>query len=391
MKKLISVLITGLLLISTITPQITFGAFIDDGLTWDGKPATLTELSQKTGYDFIDENGDYIPLYTYFAEYLWEIGLFTDSDGTLNLDKPVTRADGIILVLRLMCKEQEALDAKLTVSFADVPDWALYQVAYAAQIGIVSGYSDTVFGSGDAMSANEFITLVLRAMGFADEEDFTCDKAVDTALEIGLIGSTCREQYMRSNLFLRDNAAVILYNALALQQAAEDVKMSGNTAQSVSIESNGAANGKITLTSGVGNITMEFVSSGQGGVAAVVGYTAMRVGDYSGSLDIVYTVNGVSKTHTVTVEKNTTYTLTYTYAAEANNDIKTYQPGQKIMTGIDPITKMPKYIETPGTTTTIPGAAVNNTITIFAGGSVCSETVSIKGKLSTGSLNLIKK
>ena len=189
--------------------------FDDSHLTWDGKSATLKEIAKNLNYDMVYANGDYKPLYANSAQQLWNKGLMLGSDGVFNLDKPLTRAEGIIMTLRILGKEQEALNLKLPCPFTDVPAWAQYQVAYAAQNGIASGYSATVFGSNDPMTANQYITFVLRAMGYNDRNgDFVWSSAAEKALEIGLIGDSCRDQYMRSNLFLRDNVAVISYGAL---------------------------------------------------------------------------------------------------------------------------------------------------------------------------------
>jgi hypothetical protein len=206
-------------------------AFDDSKLTWDGKPASLSGIADMLEYDMVDANGYYKPLYYYFAKELWNKGLLLGSDGTFNLDKPLTRVEGIIMTLRLLGKEQEALDLKLPCAFADVPEWAKYQVAYAAKNGITSGYSATVFGAGDPMTANQYITFVLRAMGYSDQNgDFIWSSAADKALEIKLIGDPCREQYMRSNLFLRDNVAVISYNALFSVKSKDGSMLGGNIA-----------------------------------------------------------------------------------------------------------------------------------------------------------------
>lgn len=134
------------------------------------------------------------------------------------------------MTLRLLGKEQAAMDAKLSCQFTDVPDWAKYQVAYAAREGITSGYSATVFGAGDAVSANQYLTFVLRAMGYDDKNgDFVWSSAADKALAINLIGAPCREQYMRSNLFLRDNAAMISYNGIFQAKCKDGTMLSAST------------------------------------------------------------------------------------------------------------------------------------------------------------------
>jgi hypothetical protein len=125
------------------------------GLTWDGQEADLFVIAENSGYDLVDSAGNYKPMYAFAAEELWNNGLFLGADGSFDLNKPLTRAEGAVMVLRLLGKETEAKDARMTSGFTDVPDWAGPQIAYAVNAGIVKGYSETEFGSGDTMQANQ--------------------------------------------------------------------------------------------------------------------------------------------------------------------------------------------------------------------------------------------
>lgn len=210
MRRFISLFLSLTLLLS-----ISAGAAFDNtGLMWDGKPSALSEIGSKLGYSLADYNGNYIPQYYDEATQLWEQGLLLGSEGSFNLDRRMTRLEGVVMAVRLLGKEAEAKSRKLTSKFTDVPDWAKDYVGYAVNSGIASGYSQTKFGSDDDMTASQFLTFVLRAMGYVDNVDFVWDAAADKALEIGLIGQACHAQYTRSNLFLRDNMAAISYNAL---------------------------------------------------------------------------------------------------------------------------------------------------------------------------------
>ena len=184
-------------------------------LTWDGKPATLEDIAASLGYDMVDVFGGYKPMYSSNAKSLWEKGLFLGANGSFNLDKPLTRTEGVIMTLRVLGKEQEAIAMNLPCPFTDVPGWACAQVAYAAKMGITSGYSATSFGGSDTMTANQYITFILRSMGYDDSAgDFVWSSAAEKAFELGIIGVSCKDQYMRSNLFLRDNVAHITDSAL---------------------------------------------------------------------------------------------------------------------------------------------------------------------------------
>ncbi len=156
--------------------------------------------------------------YGYAAEALWEDGLFLGTGSSFDLDKSLTRAAGATMIVRLLGKEAEAKykAGGYNMPFTDVPEWAKPYVGYCYTNGITKGVSATSFGSNNNMSASQYITLVLRILGYNDAAgDFSWDKAPAKALEIGLIGQSCYTQYTTTDLFLRDNVAVIAYNALS--------------------------------------------------------------------------------------------------------------------------------------------------------------------------------
>lgn len=211
MKKILSLFLIIMIMFSL---SVELRALSDQTYTWKGAPVSLKELSQKLQMEFVEEDGSYKPMYAYHAEQLWEKGLFLGSDGSFDLDRPLTRAQGIVMIVRMLGKEQEALSNQNEIPFTDVAKWAKPYVAYAVEHKITKGYSDTLFGSDDSMSAVQYLTLVLRSMGYQDNVDFVWNESYNKALEIGLIGDSCKMQYQNSNLFLRDNAAVISYQAL---------------------------------------------------------------------------------------------------------------------------------------------------------------------------------
>jgi hypothetical protein len=219
MKKKLSFTLSLLVILLLISPLSVFAGAIT-GLTWDGKPATLAEIDKNCGFaEYYGEGksnfrGNYVVYWYDLAKELWEQGLFLGSDGSFDLDQPLTRAQGVVMTIRLLGKEGEAKAHSSITTFTDVPEWAKPYVAYAVENGIVKGYSATTFGANDPMTATQYITLVLRAMGYEDEEDFTWDKSYEKAMQLGLFGSCEYAQYSRSNLFLRDDAVGLAYNAV---------------------------------------------------------------------------------------------------------------------------------------------------------------------------------
>lgn len=154
--------------------------------------------------------------YYYFAEKLWNLGLFLGSDGSFNLDKPMTRAESAVMVTRLLGKEEEAINNIKPIPFTDVPAWSKPYVSYLYNNKITYGISDKLYGNDDPVSASQYITFVLRVLGYKDGLDFKWEDAAEFAYETGLIGEACLNNYRTNPAFLRDNAALISYSALYL-------------------------------------------------------------------------------------------------------------------------------------------------------------------------------
>ncbi|HPV01976.1 MAG TPA: S-layer homology domain-containing protein [Clostridiales bacterium] len=154
------------------------------------------------------------------AEYLYELGLFrgtgTDSTGApvFELDRSPTRAEALVMLLRLMGLEQEALNSGYTHPFTDVSGWNEPYIAYAYNKGITKGVSETRFGANEKATASMYITFVLRALGYTDtgdSPDFSYSGSVSFAVGIGLAD----DGLLENTDFTRGDVAVISRNALS--------------------------------------------------------------------------------------------------------------------------------------------------------------------------------
>lgn len=242
MKK-ISAFILSFFCILSVYQFPARGVSAQGTLTWDGKPASLSEIAQYTNLDFADQDGRYQPIYYNHAYYLWKDGLFLGANGSFRLNKELTRTESVVMTLRLLGEEALALQADIPCPFTDVPAWAAPYVGYAHAKGIVNGYSETLFGAQEATTANQFITLCLRALGYKDPEDFLWEAAADKALSLNMFNKNCHAQYMRSNLFLRDQAAYIAYNALHFA----DMKQGGILYKTITLPSAPTGDAPIAL------------------------------------------------------------------------------------------------------------------------------------------------
>lgn len=217
MKKLISLVLTLLLLVGTV-PAVS---------------AAGTEQERA-------------------AETLYELGLFrgtgTNPNGTpiFDLDKTPSRNQAVIMLVRLLGKEDEALAGNWTLPFPDVPrnSTAYPYIGYAYANGLTNGTSATTYSGTNPIKANQYITFVLRALGYTSGKDFS----VGTAWEFSdAIGLTDGRYSAETKDFTRGDVAVISCSALSvnekgtvvsLRQKLEEEKLGGPRAW-YEVEDNG--------------------------------------------------------------------------------------------------------------------------------------------------------
>jgi hypothetical protein len=145
------------------------------------------------------------------AEQLKIMGLFKGvSDNDFALDRAPTRSEAMVMLIRLMGKEDEALSGNWSHPFKDVQTYADKYVGYAYEKGLTKGISKTTFGSKDIVKANEFLTLVLRALGYNDTAgDFTWNNPGALAKQVGILADD-----VDTTNFLRADSVLISYAAL---------------------------------------------------------------------------------------------------------------------------------------------------------------------------------
>ena len=150
------------------------------------------------------------------SEALHELGLLqgvgTNADGSVNfnLKWKLTREQAVTMIVRLLGAESEALNANNPNPFTDVAAWAVPYVSYAYANGITKGISATEFDGDGVMKDYEFITMILRTLGYSDANgDFTWNAPYTLAKEVGISESSAS-----NSRFNRGNSFIFCYNAL---------------------------------------------------------------------------------------------------------------------------------------------------------------------------------
>ncbi|MCF8019154.1 conserved protein of unknown function [Petrocella atlantisensis] len=161
----------------------------------------------------------------FHGEILKALGYLKGTDEGLELDRELTRAEGAIMYSRLLDLEEEVItfaseQSDYVSGFMDVPNWAEDTINYLHYKGLIKGLSDDIYGSNAKMTEAQYTTLVLRALGYLDDEgDFTWDASIDKAIEIGLYEDDLRDYvYIHDSQddieFTRRKMSYISYNAL---------------------------------------------------------------------------------------------------------------------------------------------------------------------------------
>ncbi|HWQ78346.1 MAG TPA: transglutaminase domain-containing protein [Anaerovoracaceae bacterium] len=132
------------------------------------------------------------------GNFFIETGLLKGDGSGYGLENTASRLEGIILLIRLMGKEAEALGMNgLPCRFTDVPDWAKGYVNYADENGISRGVGDTRFGVTDKMTAEQYNTLLLRILGYDDSRgDFQWSRSLTKAIELSILSSDMAQGYI---------------------------------------------------------------------------------------------------------------------------------------------------------------------------------------------------
>ena len=138
------------------------------------------------------------------------------------------------MLVRLLGREQEAKAGVWNLPFTDVPDWARPYVGYAYTSGLTKGVSADRFGSGQAVTADQYMTFLLRALGYSSETDFAWNAAADYGAGLGL-------KIADRKSFTRGQVAAVSAAALAQKQKGAPQTLAALLAENGAIDGSLAA------------------------------------------------------------------------------------------------------------------------------------------------------
>jgi S1-C subfamily serine protease len=153
------------------------------------------------------------------ADALYSLGLFRGTSAGFELDRAPSRQEAIVMLIRLLGKENAAVSGNWSHPFTDVDAWADDYVGYAYEKGLTRGlYNDDsnghIFGGGDTkVTGKQYVIFVLRALEYSEAEgDFPPDNPLPLADSLSLTSDGVET----GNGFTRGDAVLISYNALSV-------------------------------------------------------------------------------------------------------------------------------------------------------------------------------
>ena len=146
------------------------------------------------------------PTYQAEAEALQAEGLLYGNENGLDLLKPLSRIETAAMLLRALGESEDANISSAQV-FTDVAPthWGYGAAQNAYSLGLIYGVGDSLFAPDRKVTATEFSSMILRAMG---ENDFDWQSATDILIERGILTA---EEAETMDLFTRGDMAKIIY------------------------------------------------------------------------------------------------------------------------------------------------------------------------------------
>ena len=166
------------------------------------------------------------------------------SDGGYHPDDPLTRAQFCVLAVLAEGHGDQVQSSAYRTLFSDVSasHWAAAYVNLAQSEGLISGYGNGRFGPDDAVTVGQAVTIVLRLMGYTDEdvgplwpEDYM-QKAATLGLTEGISAGS-------GDALTRGEAARLLYAMLQSDTAdgqAYIARLAASTVEDAALLSNDA-------------------------------------------------------------------------------------------------------------------------------------------------------
>lgn len=134
-----------------------------------------------------------------------------NEDGDLMLEKTGTRQEAFTLFLALLGEQEAANATQYSYPFTDVAEWFANYAGYGVYRHYTSGVSEKSFGSQETITAQEYMTFILRALGYTG---FDYTESITKAVEVGVCTQE-QADHWTNDAFRRQEIMEMSYVALS--------------------------------------------------------------------------------------------------------------------------------------------------------------------------------
>ena len=147
-------------------------------------------------------------------------GSFTGYGQGFDLEAAPTRLQALIMFIRVLGEEDEALSWSGTTPFTDIVPGtqAAQYVGYAYSKGYTNGYTPTSFKPAGAVNAWQYTEFILRAMGYSSAANTNLADTLTRAQDAGIL-TAGEAEMLQKDPFLRAELVYISYYALDASMA----------------------------------------------------------------------------------------------------------------------------------------------------------------------------
>lgn len=140
-------------------------------------------------------------------------------DGTLGLERDITRAEFCTLIAKMLSIDNE--ESFAVEDFSDLPNnhWAYKNVMALATRGIISGYGDTTFRPSNNVTYAECSAILVGVLGYKEDMEGVWPTNVTSMAEKLKLDKGFSVE--ASEKMTRGNVSIMLVNSM-------DVEMKGN-------------------------------------------------------------------------------------------------------------------------------------------------------------------
>ena len=142
-------------------------------------------------------------------------GSFTGYGQGFDLEVAPTRLQALIMFIRVLGEEEQALAWTGTTPFTDIQKGSQAEkyVGYAYSMGYTNGYSATQFKPAGAVNAWQYTEFVLRAMGYSSSANTNLSDTLTRAQTAGVL-TAGEAEMLQQDKFLRAELVYVSYYAL---------------------------------------------------------------------------------------------------------------------------------------------------------------------------------